>query len=365
MTSNSSRVPNLARPGENGIHSVTALTISDHWRSATRLPLDCDQPYDAGVGYRVRADRENEYGEKFGTGYSDLVKLADDLMVRITNAVADHAITATHPGENWLKLEFWIAGKVSLLIEGLGQIDFEGRWCFLHWHPRGVSKEEWVGEGEGMAVTIYCRPSFLHRVLGAQSALLPLGLRQLADSERADSLCEILPLTQSMGKAVSDMVNAGGTGNLRAIYIEAKTMELFASAIEMLFRRDEEQELSAINRLSNSEIDRLHEVREHILQNLSQPPRIVELAGKACMNQQKLQQGFKALFDETISQYSITRRMEKARELLEHNDLTVSQIALSVGYEFANNFSTAFKRHFGILPKTYQMKFRARINLKP
>jgi AraC-like DNA-binding protein len=43
--------------------------------------------------------------------------------------------------------------------------------------------------------------------------------------------------------------------------------------------------------------------------------------------------------------------------------MTVTQVAHAVGYEFANNFSTAFKRYYGILPKTYQTKFHANVNL--
>jgi AraC-like DNA-binding protein len=44
--------------------------------------------------------------------------------------------------------------------------------------------------------------------------------------------------------------------------------------------------------------------------------------------------------------------MEQAKKLLETTPLSVTQIALEVGYEYASNFTTAFRRHFGITPKS-------------
>lgn len=358
MASNIFKPTNLAMPSSPVSNLSESLDLLNRQSRDKEAKVDSEHPYNPGKGYRVRADKKNEYGVNFGVGYSDLVQLSEDLAVRITKVTSNQAISTTHVGEDWLKFEFWIAGEVSLVFKDRGQIDFEGRWCFIHWHPEGMDKGEWVGKGEGISVTIYCRPAYLQQVLGDQVNQLPKALQTLALNHTAEPLFEILPLTQAMAKAVTDMVNTSSIGSLRYIYIEAKTLELFSAAIEVLFRRDEELEDSVIKRLTRSEINRLHDVRDQILNNLSQPPRIMKLCRQAGMNQQKLQQGFKALFGMTISDFCVTRRMEKGRELLEMNDLTVTQVAQAVGYEFANNFSTAFKRYYGILPKTYQMRFR-------
>lgn len=350
-------------PSTPSTRLADSLDILNRMRKEHGAPASAEQPYNPGIGFRERAEDANEFGESCGTGYSDIVSLQPDLAVRITHANFDHAISYVRSGENWLKFEFWIAGKASLVFENCGQIDFEGRWCFVHWHPKGVDKGEWVSEGEGIVVTIYCRPSFLHETLVDQVKDLPSGLRELATTHNADTLVEILPLTRTMARAVLDLVTDSSIGYVRQLYVEAKTKELFAAAINALFKRDEESEHSVIKRLNNSEISRLQSVRDHIANNLANPPKIAALCRKAAMSQQKLQQGFKALFNETISEYCLATRMEKAREHLELNDLTVTQVAHVVGYEFANNFSTAYKKYYGILPKTYQMKFSAKVNL--
>jgi AraC-like DNA-binding protein len=47
-------------------------------------------------------------------------------------------------------------------------------------------------------------------------------------------------------------------------------------------------------------------------------------------------------------------RMERARELLSHSALGVTDIALAVGYDTASAFASAFRRHVGLSPSQYR-----------
>ena len=51
-------------------------------------------------------------------------------------------------------------------------------------------------------------------------------------------------------------------------------------------------------------------------------------------------------------------RMERAASLLLSDDLSLSVIAVSVGYSDAFVFSRAFKKHFGISPSEYKNRFK-------
>ncbi len=66
---------------------------------------------------------------------------------------------------------------------------------------------------------------------------------------------------------------------------------------------------------------------------------------------------FKDCMGISFSQYLLKTRMEKARELLINNpELKISDIATRVGYNGDNvqNFTRAFKNHFGKSPKNYK-----------
>ncbi len=57
-------------------------------------------------------------------------------------------------------------------------------------------------------------------------------------------------------------------------------------------------------------------------------------------------------------QYLIQCRMEKAKELLRDKKIPITQIALRVGYDSPNYFSTVFKKMEGISPAEYRKGFK-------
>ena len=58
----------------------------------------------------------------------------------------------------------------------------------------------------------------------------------------------------------------------------------------------------------------------------------------------------------TLSSYLTQVRMQKAAELLGDPAAQVAEVAYAVGYEDANYFSKAFRRHFGYSPSRYRAR---------
>lgn len=52
-------------------------------------------------------------------------------------------------------------------------------------------------------------------------------------------------------------------------------------------------------------------------------------------------------------------RLAVAKDLLQRRDLTISEVAIRVGYEVATSFSAAFSRQVGLSPRRYAAPFRA------
>jgi len=50
------------------------------------------------------------------------------------------------------------------------------------------------------------------------------------------------------------------------------------------------------------------------------------------------------------------RRIEKAKYLLSHSNLTVTEVCFLVGFESLGSFSTLFQRYVGQPPTLYRMK---------
>src|SRR5580692_4308086 len=78
------------------------------------------------------------------------------------------------------------------------------------------------------------------------------------------------------------------------------------------------------------------------------------LADRAGINEFKLKQGFRELFQTSPYQYRLYLCLKKAKQLLEETDDTIDQIASKVGFATYNGFSTAFKKAFRVAPTEYR-----------
>jgi AraC-like DNA-binding protein len=103
--------------------------------------------------------------------------------------------------------------------------------------------------------------------------------------------------------------------------------------------------------ISRDDRDRIHFAREILLQRLADPPSLVELARLVGLNDYKLKAGFRQVFGTTVFGYLRQERLEKARQLLQAQDISVTAAAAAVGYSSQGHFAAAFRKQFGINPK--------------
>lgn len=137
-------------------------------------------------------------------------------------------------------------------------------------------------------------------------------------------------------------------GEIRRLFYEAKALELVALKLAE-FGPDTLTEASDLNR---TDIDRVREAYHILVTTLEAPPSLVDLSRLVGINRNKLNKGFKGLYGDTAFNVLRNARLSKARSMLKHTDISLSEIALAVGYNSQANFTTAFRRHYGKTPKT-------------
>ena len=65
---------------------------------------------------------------------------------------------------------------------------------------------------------------------------------------------------------------------------------------------------------------------------------------------------FRSLAGETLKQYTLRLRLERAAGELITTDRTISAIAVTTGFASHEVFTRAFRRHFGLTPKEYRLQ---------
>src|SRR2546421_13113368 len=88
-----------------------------------------------------------------------------------------------------------------------------------------------------------------------------------------------------------------------------------------------------------------------------EPLDVATLARAAFVSPAHFSRQFRRTFGETPHQYLLTRRLERAAELLRNTDRSVADISLMVGLQSVGSFTTSFGRAFGMSPTAYRASY--------
>jgi AraC-like DNA-binding protein len=83
------------------------------------------------------------------------------------------------------------------------------------------------------------------------------------------------------------------------------------------------------------------------------PWTLATLAREAAMSRSSLAERFARVIGMTPLNYLLQWRLAVAKHILAHEQKSVAETALAVGYESASGFSTAFSREMGLSPKEF------------
>jgi AraC-like DNA-binding protein len=84
---------------------------------------------------------------------------------------------------------------------------------------------------------------------------------------------------------------------------------------------------------------------------------VSDLARAAGLSQAHFSREFRRAFGETPHAYLLTRRLERAAELLRNTDRSVLEVCLAVGLQSVGSFTTTFTRVYGMSPTAYRATF--------
>jgi len=225
-------------------------------------------------------------------------------------------------------------------------------------HPQGLEKQEHYLAGEHeRSVTLICEYAFLRELFVSAAGKLPGALRDYIESGAVAAYRNSLPMKTDMVTAANMILATELRGALRRYYVEARALELLVLSLQSCI--EAEANIDNPERgLSQREIERMHKARMLLEEQFVSPPTIGELARYIGLNEAKLMHDFKQLFGQTIFDFTQNLRMDQAKHLLEKTERSITEIAFDVGYEYASNFTTAFKRRFGITPSVARDAFR-------
>ena len=307
-------------------------------------PLD-QQPYDRDFGLRLATPGPETHGIK------DICIVRKGLAVLIGDVEHDYAHSDLSESGDVVKFHFRYSGSSEIGAEGDELEPVDPMTFGVLIQPSGMKKIEcFPAHQHEQSVTLLCDPPFLEEIISGTSLLMSTPLGRFLYGEQKDMYYWAVRMRPEMVSAVKSLFETNFTGRLQQLQIEAKTLELLCYTLDQLSKMWSGSGAYE-SPLRQRDIKRVAEICEILENDLSKAPTINELAKILSWNETQLMRVFRQAVGTTVHNYLHRARMEKACELLVNTEMSITRIAMSVGYEYSSNFTTAFRKHFGVTPK--------------
>lgn len=155
-------------------------------------------------------------------------------------------------------------------------------------------------------------------------------------------------ITPRMLQVIDEVRHCHFTGGLKKLYLQSKSIELLALQCEQI--EIEARNRHEVQKISRTDEERIYHARDLLLAHAQDPLSLTDLARKAGINEFKLKNGFKKVFDNTVFGYLSDYRLDQAKQMMREGTYSFTDIADELGYSSLQHFSNAFRKKFGQSP---------------
>lgn len=150
---------------------------------------------------------------------------------------------------------------------------------------------------------------------------------------------------------MEDMNTNECSGFLKSLFLEGKSLQMLVVQISQYQDDESGDRLPKI--LRKSDIQKVDYVVKRIAGDLRSDLTVESLAKEAGTNVNKLQEGFKYVYDLTVNKYIQNVKLEAAKDMLMNSEKNISEIVLAIGLNNRSYFSKIFKEKYGVNPKYF------------
>jgi AraC-like DNA-binding protein len=157
-------------------------------------------------------------------------------------------------------------------------------------------------------------------------------------------------ISGSMFETINTIVSSLDLSQNPKMSLTLHSLKLLSQFIKKTCSRTKE---NYIKNMNSGDVEKMFEVRKIIMECLDHSLTIKKMSKLVGLNQSKLQKCFKQVFGKSIYQFTLSQKMQFAKDLLETNRYSISEVGFKVGYSNLSHFTESFRKEFGMNPKAY------------
>ncbi len=281
-------------------------------------------------------------------GSEQFIEIEEGISILSIKNDSEHQECITHHiSADFIQFHFCVKGEIKFNFnEGRYALNIKEDSSLLLYNPERDLPINLEAMSESWSVSILISIKKLHTLFSAEANYIDF----LTEDNRDKKFYKEVMVSPAMAVILSQMLNFNLHPSVRKIYLKGKVYEL----IGLYFNRPAEADIEQCPFLDDEDnVKKIKLAKTIILQRMTEPPTLQQLADEVGLSLKKLKEGFKEIYGDTVFSFLFDYKMDYARKLLEKGQHNVNEVGLSIGYSTASHFISAFKKKFGTTPKKY------------
>ena len=148
-----------------------------------------------------------------------------------------------------------------------------------------------------------------------------------------------------IAEVVSEIKKIKAKGMLRIMMIEGYVYQILS--MHMMQHNKEVQNKRPQTSLLKRELKKIRNYAKKIEKNIAKDFSLEEISAETGLTQAKLQEGFKLLYNKTVTEYIRNARLELARDYITTTEMNISEVVYSIGFTSRSYFSKSLRKSSG------------------
>ena len=274
-------------------------------------------------------------------------------ILTFTNETNKDVFYQREVGSNFVQFHFCIKGRASFSFnEGNYKLALLESNSLLLYNPERdlplnltVSSDSWV-------LSVLLPIKKFHGLFSTEANYITF----LSDENKDRKYYKDAYISPSMAIVLNQLINYNLHSSVKPLYFKGKAYEL----LSLYFNRPADADIEQCPFLKDEDnVSKIKQAKQIIIARMAEPPTLHELSDEIKLPLNRLKEGFKQIYGDSVFSFLFDYKMEVARQLLASGSHNVNEVGLKVGYSTSSHFIAAFKKKFGTTPKKYLMSLSA------
>lgn len=270
-------------------------------------------------------------------------------VLRFNNEILEHQQVVRAVNSNFIQFHFCIKGSaVFNFNKGGYQLPIQEENSLLLYNPQRDLPMNLKLGSETWLVTVLISIKKFHSLFSREANFIHF----LSEENKDRKYYKDGSISPSMAIVLNQLMNYSLHPSIQELYFKGKSYEL----LSLYFNRPADVDVEQCPFLVDEDnVQKIKRAKHIMIARMDAPPTLSELSDEIGLSLNKLKEGFKQIYGDSVFSFLFDYKMEVSRQLLETGSHNVNEVGLKVGYSTASHFIAAFKKKFGTTPKKYLM----------